>query len=1017
MNDSLLLTLRRLRGWRLIVPVSLAVLLAVELIVSGMDLLLNGQVSAEYLLTGLVAAGLAAPASLYFVERLLAELARIEQQALKNDLTSAIDTAQMVFWQLDLSSGQLRYDGRAMAWLGADLIEAHSVDDWLKLVHPDDRGPFLQQFQAALPPGAPDFNLAYRIAQHTGGWGWVRTRGRITRRDAAGTPLLAEGGTLNINPQKQAEIEVQETSARLQQIFEANPDLMLISRLADGRITDVNEAFVRISGFSRAEAIGNTTLNLNLWTNGADRERMVHELTRRGRCENLETTFQTRAGQTVRGSLFAVVTRLNGAAHVISTMRDITQQKQLQDALRSSDQRLRLALEAAHMGVWEYDFATNRMHWSEEIFRYLGLEAGQASKEFFLQSIVAEDAEIPLRALQQALTGGHDYHAIYRVRINATVCWIEDRGQVKLDADGRPQKVVAVIHDITPYKTTEEELRRHQARLNNAQRIARIGHWELELGTNKMSWSDEVFNIFQWDAASPPETYEEFMAAIFPEDRAAVHDTFMRAMEAREPCRITHRARMPDGTIKYVEEQCETHFDPEGNPVRSMGTAQDITERKASEDLIWKQANFDQLTGLPNRRMFYDRLAQDIKKAHRGQTKLALMFLDLDHFKEVNDTLGHGQGDALLVEAAQRITTCVRESDTVARLGGDEFTLILSELEDRTIAERIAIAILTALARPFKLDGAVAYVSASIGITLFPEDAVSLDDMLKNADQAMYVAKNAGRNRFSYFTSAMQDAALFRLQIQHDLRTALSEQQFQVHYQPIVETRSGRIHKAEALLRWFHPQRGLINPAEFIPQAEESGLIHEIGAWVFAQAARQAREWASRYSLDFQISVNASPLQIQSKMNHSKWQPHLESNKTLGRNLLIEITEGVLLGNSATVRAELSAYREAGIQLAIDDFGTGYSALYYLKKLDVAYIKLDQSFIRNLEHNENDTALVEAIIMMAHRLGLQVIAEGVETQAQLDIMTAMGCDFTQGFLHSRAIPAHEFEQLLLNHYF
>jgi len=263
----------------------------------------------------------------------------------------------------------------------------------------------------------------------------------------------------------------------------------------------------------------------------------------------------------------------------------------------------------------------------------------------------------------------------------------------------------------------------------------------------------------------------------------------------------------------------------------------------------------------------------------------------------------------------------------------------------------------------------------------------------------------------------MQEEALHRLHILNDLRGALDAGQFQLYYQPIVEIGSGKIFKAEALLRWFHPKRGLISPAQFIPLAEESGLIHEIGAWVFAQAASQAKQWASHYSADFQISVNKSPLQIQSNPERCQWQEYLVKSKTNGHNLVIEITESVLLDNSTTVTAELLAYRDAGMQVAIDDFGTGYSALSYLKKLDIDYVKLDQSFIRNLETDPSDKALSEAIVVMAHKLGLQVIAEGVETQAQLDLLAGMGGDFAQGFLYSRAIPAQEFEQLLLASHF
>ena len=439
----------------------------------------------------------------------------------------------------------------------------------------------------------------------------------------------------------------------------------------------------------------------------------------------------------------------------------------------------------------------------------------------------------------------------------------------------------------------------------------------------------------------------------------------------------------------------------------------DITRQKSSEELIWKQANFDTLTGLPNRRMFYDRLEQDVKKAHRASLKIALLFIDLDKFKEVNDTLGHSMGDILLVEAARRIGECVRDTDTVARLGGDEFIVILAKLDDVGSAERVAGSILQKLAEPFRLGDELAHVSASIGITLYPDDATGVEDLLKNADQAMYMAKDKGRNRFSYFTQAMQQAAQNRLRLVSDLRGALEANQFRVYYQPIVDLATGGINKAEALIRWQHPERGLISPAEFIPLAEETGLIVEIGDWVFKESARQVKRWRMLHNAAFQISVNMSPVQFRSTdCACNIWVPYLRELELPGQSMVIEITEGLLLDIDANVTDKLRGFRDAGIQISIDDFGTGYSSLSYLKKFDIDYLKIDQSFVRNLATDPDDMALSEAIIVMAHKLGLKVIAEGVETEAQRKLLADAGCDYAQGYLYSRPVPDGEFEVLL-----
>ncbi|MHB0927180.1 MAG: EAL domain-containing protein [Gallionellaceae bacterium] len=444
------------------------------------------------------------------------------------------------------------------------------------------------------------------------------------------------------------------------------------------------------------------------------------------------------------------------------------------------------------------------------------------------------------------------------------------------------------------------------------------------------------------------------------------------------------------------------------------GFIRDITRQKKSEEMIWNQANFDTLTGLPNRHMFYDRLTQDIKKAHRAGLKTALLFIDLDKFKEVNDTLGHSMGDILLQEAGRRISGCVRETDTVARLGGDEFTVILAELADTGSVERIAENILQIMAKPFRLNDEMAYVSASIGITLHPNDATEAEDLLKNADQAMYAAKNGGRNRFSYFTPSMQQAAQARLRLTSELRGALAAGQFRIHYQPIVNLATGRIIKAEALIRWQHPGRGMISPVEFIPLAEETGLIVEIGDWVFREAARQLKQWRTLYNPGFQISVNVSPVQLSNTIGNSykAWFGYLQELGLPGQNVVIEITEGLLLGADSGITGKLLEFRDAGIQAAIDDFGTGYSSLSYLKKFDIDYLKIDQSFVRDLVTDPDDMALSEAIIVMAHKLGLKVIAEGVETEAQRKLLTEAYCDYAQGYLFSKPVPAEAFEELL-----
>ena len=470
--------------------------------------------------------------------------------------------------------------------------------------------------------------------------------------------------------------------------------------------------------------------------------------------------------------------------------------------------------------------------------------------------------------------------------------------------------------------------------------------------------------------------------------------------------------RRKNGQIYPERLTINTIFRDDGTVHRRVALFSDITEQKRTEELIWQQANFDTLTGLPNRRMFHDRLQQQIRKAHRTKTMAALVFIDLDRFKEVNDTLGHEMGDELLREAAQRLASCVRETDTVARIGGDEFTIILGDIADVNHVDLVAQKVLEQLALPFRLKPELAYVSASLGITLYPNDAQRSEDLIRNADQAMYSAKAQGRNRASYFTPALQESMNARMRLVGDLRQALALEQFRVVYQPIVNLASGRIEKAEALIRWQHPVRGLIPPGEFIRLAEETGLIVPIGNWVFDQAAHQVQSWREKHDAKFQISVNKSPVQFHTDEAQSlHWNRQLQAMGLAGDAVVVEITEGLLLDATPGVSTQLLACRDQGVQIAIDDFGTGYSAMSYLKKFHIDFIKIDQSFVRNMTSASDDLALCEAMIVMAHQLGLQVVAEGVETEEQRNLLAAAGCDFAQGYLFAKPLPADEFERL------
>ena len=467
-----------------------------------------------------------------------------------------------------------------------------------------------------------------------------------------------------------------------------------------------------------------------------------------------------------------------------------------------------------------------------------------------------------------------------------------------------------------------------------------------------------------------------------------------------------------DGQVYLQWLNITAILDNKNQVTQYVGIFLDITEKKKAEEIIWQQANFNLLTGLSNRNRFYDRLKQDINIANRNSQRLALISIDLDRFKEINDSFGHSNGDMLLKVISSRLLSQVSETDLLAHLGGDEFMLILNAVTDSEAIEQLAEQLLQQISEPIDLEGKPAYVSASMGITLYPDDAQNAENLLQCVNQAMYAAKNEGRNRWRYFTPSMQIAAEKRIRTATDLRVALAQGQFYLQYQPIIELASSKVHKAEALIRWQHPQHGVISPAEFIPIAEETRLIIDIGNWVFEQASKQVACWQRIYGGDFQISINQSPIQFHSESS-SHWASDLRRMGLSGHSIVVEITEGLLLDASESVSQQLLAYRDAGIQVAIDDFGTGYSSLSYLKEFDIDYLKIDQSFVRNLTANSSDHVLCEAIITMAHRLGMKVIAEGVETQQQCKLLKQADCDYAQGYLFSRPVHAEAFDDFML----
>jgi diguanylate cyclase (GGDEF)-like protein/PAS domain S-box-containing protein len=571
---------------------------------------------------------------------------------------------------------------------------------------------------------------------------------------------------------------------------------------------------------------------------------------------------------------------------------------------------------------------------------------------------------------------------------------------------------------------TLDALIKSEARLGLAQRIAKIGNWEWRPDTNQFTASAELCRLMGIRSQDFGGTFDAFIQLVHAEDRHRVDEALKRIMSKRVPCDIDHRVVLPNGVGFTVNLQAEAVFDDQMKAFSIVGTAQDITDRKQSEREIHRLAYFDSLTGLPNRVLFKDRVTQALSHARRYGTTLATLFLDLDRFKVINDTLGHNIGDLLLKSVADRLAESVRHSDSVcrsvgkgenhslARLGGDEFTVLLTNLRDVQDAGKVARRIVESLAQSFSIEGREIFVTVSVGIAIFPVDGDSVDALLKNADSAMYHAKEQGRNNFQFYSNTLNAVANERLILEGELRHAVEREEFVVYYQPQIDLRTNGIIGAEALVRWQHPQRGLLPPVEFLPAAMDTGLIRAIDEWVIRTACRQNQAWQQRGKTPVRISVNVSNSLFHGNTLLSVVEEALSQTGLTPACLELELTESIAMRNVDASIVMLTTLKTMGVQLSIDDFGTGYSSLSYLQRLPINMVKIDQSFIREILTQGGPVPIVRAIIAMAHSLKLFVLAEGVEQEAQRRLLLEQGCDQAQGYLFGRPMPADSFASLL-----
>jgi len=558
-----------------------------------------------------------------------------------------------------------------------------------------------------------------------------------------------------------------------------------------------------------------------------------------------------------------------------------------------------------------------------------------------------------------------------------------------------------------------EQLRESREGLAHAQSLAHIGSWEWDLATGEMRCSEEVYNICSSDGA---RLGNPILDPVHQLDRALVQCSLDDAVARRVPMSFDYRILLDNELERTLHAELVTVLDQEGNPVCLTGTIQDITERKHAEEQIRLLAYYDALTGLPNRRFFLQQLEQALIYANRNDRMLAVLFLDLDRFKLVNDTLGHGVGDRLLQDVADRLLRCVRRGDCLARaeedgppslvsrLGGDEFTIMLSDIDHFQDVAKVARRILEAISLPYSLEGQEVFLSTSIGISLYPFDASTASDLIRNADGAMYQAKEQGRNGYQIYDESMNAKALERIILESQLHKALKEEEFTIYYQPQVSSRTGRVVGVEALVRWNSRELGIVEPGRFLPLAEEIGLVVQIDQWMMRHACRQHKIWLDAGLPPFTLALNISGQHFLKNDLLDTVTAVLKETGLEPGLLELELTEGVLMAHTEKTVKTLQALKEMGVRLAIDDFGTGFSSLSYLKRFPLDVLKIDRTFINDITSDPDDAAITLATIEMAHTLKLQVIAEGVETQAQLDFLNDHGCDTYQGYLFSRPVP-------------
>ncbi|MBL0140970.1 MAG: EAL domain-containing protein [Betaproteobacteria bacterium] len=848
-----------------------------------------------------------------------------------------------------------------------------------------------------------------RLLRRDGGAVWVRRNSGLLR-DSAGMPRFVIGAFDDLTERRARERALQSTTRFMSAIIETSPVAIYATDL-DGMITLWNPAAERTFGFTRGEALGHRAPFVP--ADKKDEARLLREKTLAGEVlTNLELARQKADGTqiVINGSAAPLRDEDNRIVGLLVMCSDVTESKRIEAALNEQLHFTRALIDAIPSPVYFKDIEGRYRVYNRAWHELWGAGSnweGKTVHDMFGNAIAelhdardqplyAQPSQVQYEAVMPT-TSGHDREMLY-----SKVSFV--------DREGRIAGLIGTITDVTRYKETERALEASEARFrvlteSGLDLISVLGadgtilYQNLALG-----------NLLGYE---PGDTLgRNVFDLVHRDDVDSARAAFRRILETshfREP--LEFRIRHRDGQWRTFESLGTNCVD---NPhIRGVVfNSRDVTERKVIQQRIQHLAYHDNLTGLPNRGLLQDRLAHSIARAERGGRKVAVLFIDLDNFKNINDTLGHDVGDELLRQVAQRLSGCVRAGDTIARQGGDEFIVLLDSLDDGRVASVVAQKILNALRAAFVLDGMEQHVSGSVGIAVYPGDGSDAQTLMKNADTAMFHGKGIGKNTYQYFTAQMNIAVKRRMTLESALRRAVLQKNFVLHYQPQVNLETGEIVAVESLVRWKTEDSGTVMPGDFIPLAEETGLISEIGEWVLREACRQNREWQDRGLAPRRMAVNLSARQFSDKAFLDTVIRVLQDTGLDPKWLELEITESQVMRQTDGMILMLNRLSEMGVHLAIDDFGTGYSSLSYLKRLPIQTLKIDQSFIRDITVDPNDAAIVVAIINMARSLDLQTIAEGVETAGQLAILRAKDCRVGQGYYFSMPMSADSVYPLL-----